>query len=134
IGALQSNKVRYMTDDVVCVQSFSSMRSLKALADEIGKNNPSRKLNIFLPVNLGGETQKSGFTEDEFGPLVEMLALCPNLNPVGLMTIGVDGDAKKTEKVFVKCRESLDTFKSLGIEMNRLSMGMSGDWRVACKC
>ena len=122
IGKLQTNKVKYVIPLFDYIHSLDNLK----LAEKIFLEQERKKKNlkIFIQVNIGNETQKSGVLIDE---LDEFYKLCKSrfrLNIVGLMCIPpATGDMN----IY------FDTLKNLNISLGlkELSMGMSSDFIVA---
>ena len=131
IGHLQTNKVKHVVGRVALIHSISSeklLRAVSAQADKLGLVQ-----DILLEINLAGEASKSGFPPEEALPAA---ALCAQLSGVrlrGLMCIPPAAAAPgENLPYFQKLRQlAVDiTGKILDnrIDMDVLSMGMSGDW------
>ena len=123
IGKLQSNKVKFAVKLFDYIHSVDSKKLAKKILDEQIKIN--RKIKIFLQVNIGEESQKSGVNKAN----VEQLALyCKEigLDVIGLMCIP-PADIESS-KYF---EEMQNLNKSLGFV--ELSMGMSSDFLLAVK-
>ncbi len=92
-------------------------------------------MEVLVEVNSGREPQKSGVMPDDAEPLVRSLAALPHLRVLGLMTMGpFEGDPEDARPYFKETRRVFEALGSLaipGVEMRRLSMGMSHSWRVA---
>lgn len=122
IGKLQTNKVKYVIPLFDYIHSLDNLK----LAEKIFLEQEKKKKNlkIFIQVNIGNETQKSGVLIDE---LDEFYKLCKSrfrLNIVGLMCIPpATGDMN----IYFDTLKNLNT--SLGLK--ELSMGMSSDFIVA---
>ena len=84
IGKLQTNKVKFAVKLFDYIHSVDSEKLAKKIADEQLK--VKRNIKIFIQVNIGDETQKSGININETNNLV---VLCQklNLNVVGFMCI-----------------------------------------------
>jgi len=123
IGKLQTNKVKFAVQIFDYVHSVDSKKLAKKIADEQHKIN--KKIKIFLQVNIGQETQKSGIDKNN---LSELVSYCKeiDLDLIGLMCI--PPVSKNPEKYF---KEMNELNKSLNF--NNLSMGMSSDYLLAIK-
>ena len=123
IGKLQTNKVKFAVKLFDYIHSVDTKKLAKKILDEQTKIN--RKIKIFLQVNIGDESQKSGINKEN----AEQLALyCKGigLDVIGLMCIPpVDIEPSK----YFKEMQNLN--KSLGFV--ELSMGMSSDFLLAVK-
>lgn len=132
IGHLQTNKVKQIVGEVDLIQSVDSVK----LAKEISKVSAKKGItsDILVEVNIGDEESKSGISVDGVYDLLCEIAGFENIRIKGLMTIPPicsEEEARKyfylMHKTFVDIREkSLDN-----INMEILSMGMSGDYEAA---
>ena len=133
IGHLQTNKVKQILKYVTCIHSVDRMKLGRVLHKELTKEN--RKLDILVQVNTSYEESKFGVAPEETLNLIEQLSKLDTLNIKGLMTIG---------KLTTNDKETRDCFRLLksiqqqvieqsypGVEMDILSMGMSGDYEIA---
>jgi len=131
IGHLQTNKVKYIVDDVDMIQSVDSLR----LAQEINRlaTAHNKVMDVLCEVNIGGEESKSGVSPDELIPLLEQLAPMEGIRVKGLMTIPPPTDSDiflgKMEELFNNIKDR----KLKGISMETLSMGMTHDYVEAVK-
>jgi len=133
IGHLQSNKAKY------AVRLFDMIHSVDrlGLAAELDKRSAAagRVTDILIEVNVSGEESKSGIRADEAPALVRGIARLDNLSIRGLMTMPPWFDNPEDARpYFVALRELRDRIAAEdipGVEMRELSMGMSGDYRVA---
>ena len=131
IGHLQTNKVKYIINDVTMIQSVDSLK----LAGEINRlaEKNGRVMDILLEVNIGGEETKSGVDREQLFVLAEQAAELKNLRLKGLMAIPPVGCG---EEVFEQMRELFEALKSKKLanaDISVLSMGMSGDYETAIK-
>ena len=123
IGKLQTNKVKYAIKIFDYIHSLDSEKLAKKIAQEQEKQNIKPK--IFIQINLGEESQKSGIMKEN---LVEFYNFSKSL---GLEIIGImcippfDQDSTK---FFSQMR---DLNKKLNL--NDISMGMSSDYLDAIK-
>lgn len=131
IGHLQTNKVKYIIDAVSMIQSVDSIR----LADEINRHagRIGKKQDILIEVNIGGEESKSGVDSGALEELLYQTSELENLNVRGLMAIPPADSPEKflydMQKLYIDISE-----KSIhNINMDFLSMGMSGDYIDAIK-
>lgn len=133
IGHLQRNKVKYIVDKVYMIHSVDSLRLAEEISKEAVKKNVTVK--ILIEVNVANEASKFGTTCEEVQQLARDIAKLPNISIQGLMTIApfVD-DEEKNRCYFQKLKKiSVDIMdKNVdNIVMETLSMGMTGDYRVA---
>jgi pyridoxal phosphate enzyme (YggS family) len=133
IGALQSNKVKYLRGKVALIHSVDRLSLAREVDRQWGKLG--RTVDILLQVNIGGEETKAGTAEEELKNLVRRTAELPNVRIRGLMTLPpfLD-DPEEVRPYFRRLRELAEGIRKLGIagvEMKELSMGMSHDFEVA---
>ena len=121
IGKLQTNKVKFTIKFFDYIHSLDSIKLAKKIADEELKQ--SRKVKIFIQVNLGNEEQKSGIKLNQLDELYQY-AINLNLNIIGLMCIPPESEDPKN---YFKKLKSLND--KLGLK--ELSMGMSADYLEA---
>lgn len=133
IGHLQGNKVNKACRYFDCIQSVDSLK----LAKKIDKSSGELKktMDIYLDINIVNDMNKTGFIIDEhfFSDFREILQL-PNLNILGLMCMGahvLDHDVIKTSFVDLKQLSLKLLNKFPYFKGNKLSMGMSSDFKIA---
>ena len=124
IGRLQSNKVKEAVNLFDYIHSVDNPKLAKLLAQH--ENNINKKLNYFIQVNVGNDSQKSGIHSEELDDFFHYCTKDLKLNIIGLMTIPPN-DGR--ESFYFKNLMELN--KSLKLE--ELSMGMSGDFQEAIK-
>lgn len=131
IGHLQTNKVKYIIDNVSMIQSVDSLK----LASEINRlsEKKNKVMDVLCEVNIGGEESKSGVSPSELIGLLEQMAELKNIRICGLMTIPPPTDSDKflasMQELFCKVKDR----KIDGINMDVLSMGMTHDYKAAVK-
>ena len=124
IGRLQSNKAKTAFEIFDYIHSLDSQK-LADIFSNCEKNN-KKKLNYFIQVNIGNESQKSGIPINEIDNFYNYCTLEKNLNVLGLMIIPPHD--QNTSKYF-KTTSELNS--SLGLK--ELSMGMSSDYLEAIR-
>lgn len=133
IGHLQRNKVKYIVDKAALIHSVDSLRLAEEISKEAVKKNVS--VNILIEVNAAGEETKFGTTFDEAKYLVREASKLPNLHIKGLMTIApMVGNPEENRRFFQQLKKlSVDiTAENIdNVDMEVLSMGMTGDYTVA---
>ena len=133
IGHLQTNKVKYIVDKVYMIHSVDSYKLAKEISKQALKFNVD--VNILIEVNVGEEETKFGLNTSEVEELVRLISELPNIKIRGLMTVApyVD-DAEKNRSIFSALKQlSVDIARKNidNVNMDCLSMGMSGDYEVA---
>jgi hypothetical protein len=133
IGRLQTNKAKRAVEIFDAVETVDSI----ALGREIDKRAAAagKTMEVLVEINSGREPQKAGVVPGDAEPLVRALAALPRLRLRGLMTMGpFEGDPEDARPYFRETRRVFEALKAQaipGVEMRRLSMGMSHSWRVA---
>ncbi|RKM62303.1 YggS family pyridoxal phosphate-dependent enzyme [Butyrivibrio sp. CB08] len=133
IGHLQANKVKYLPGKVVMIHSVDNVK----LAQEIEKQfaKADIKIDVLIEVNMAAEDTKFGLSPEEAPSFVSEISLLPHLNIRGLMTIAPYTDDPESNRVYFKgLRELKDKINAMnipGVNMDTLSMGMTGDYEVA---
>jgi len=131
IGHLQTNKAKdavRLFDSIDSVDRLELAQELNHRADALGKTQ-----NVLLQVNIARESTKFGCTPEEARELAEAINALPRLCLRGLMTIAPYAEeAEKSRPHFTGLRELRDRLQlETGLDLPVLSMGMSGDFRVA---
>ena len=133
IGRLQTNKAKYAVRLFDMIQSVDRME----LAVEIDRHARAAGLvmKVLIEVNVAGEETKSGVPITEAFKLIRAVAPLPNLSIQGLMTMPPWFDDPEEARPFFralrKLRDRIETERIPRVEMQELSMGMSGDYAVA---
>lgn len=135
IGRLQSNKVKYIINDVCLIQSVDRL----SLAQEIDRQaqKHGRVMPILVQVSPAGEEQKGGIAPDEVRPLMDQLRRMPGLSVQGLMAVMPNTpDQAYLSGLFADMRTLFERIRDeapQGVTMKELSMGMSGDYLLAAR-
>jgi len=125
LGKIQSNKVKFLLPLFDYLHSLDSLKIAEKISLEEKKKN--KKLKIFIQINIGNETQKSGINIED---LEQFYLTCVNefnLNIVGLMCL--PPSSSDPTKYFKLLKEI-----SFKINLKELSMGMSNDYLEAAQC
>jgi pyridoxal phosphate enzyme (YggS family) len=135
VGRLQTNKAKYavkLFDMIQTVDTFRLAQELNRRAQPLGRTVP-----ILIQVNLASEVSKGGVEPSECLSLIRQVSVLENLQIRGLMTMPPFFDQpERARPYFAQLREmSQEIAKAqvAGVEMNELSMGMSGDFEAAIK-
>jgi pyridoxal phosphate enzyme (YggS family) len=136
IGALQTNKVKDIAPFVHTIQSADSLKLLQEIDRQAGKQN--RMIRVLLEVHIAKEESKHGFSPEA----------CEHIAATGIIkdyrnicVAGLMGMATFTDN----CEQIKNEFHSLACLFTRLqssvfrdsndfrelSMGMTGDYRIA---
>jgi pyridoxal phosphate enzyme (YggS family) len=131
IGHLQSNKVRQalaLFEMIHGVDSLELLDEIQRIAGELGLFP-----RVLLQVNVAGESSKFGFVPDRLLSEVERISRAERVQVEGLMTIPpLASNPENSRRYFVQLRQLRDRLeKEFRFPLPHLSMGMSGDYRVA---
>ena len=133
IGHLQTNKAKYAVKLFELIHTVDSVR----LAEELSRQAAgiSKIQRILIQINLGNENSKSGISVDNAEKLAREISRFEHLSVRGLMSIPpFSDDPEQIRPHFKMLRELRDKINACAIPnifMDELSMGMSGDFRVA---
>ena len=139
IGHLQRNKIKYMAEFVALIHGVDSYKKLVEINKQAKKHN--RIIACLLQVKIAREETKFGLSFEE----IEAILQNDNLKELTNISIsGLMGMASLTEnKIQIKEEfTSLNNFyKTLqnryhleNVNLKTLSMGMSGDYKIAIEC
>lgn len=131
IGPIQSNKTRDISSHFQWVHSVDRLKIAKRLSDQRPDGLPP--LNICLQINISGEDSKSGVKLNELLPLAEIISQLPNIKLRGLMAIPAPTTDPEQQKAPLRTMNKALTHlnSELGITLDTLSMGMTGDLEAA---
>lgn|SRR5690606_10846876 len=134
IGHLQTNKAKEIARHASEIQSLD--RRELALALQRRLELEGRSLDALVQVKTSPEPSKFGLDPEELEDFLRFLATdTPRLKVQGLMTMAVnDADPQAVRACFRRLRELRDAMRERGIpgvSLERLSMGMSGDYELA---
>ena len=132
IGQLQTNKVKYIIGKVRLIQSVDRLALLK----EINSRAEASGLvqDILIEVNIGGELQKGGAAAEGLPSLLDAACALPHVRVKGLMCIPPPLAGDGARRYFSRMRGIYERIREegmQGVEMEHLSMGMSGDYEAA---
>ena len=136
IGHLQRNKVKYIAPFVSMIHAVDSVRLLKEINKQAKKNN--RIIDCLLQFHIAEESTKFGLdlaeakellSSDEFNEM-ENISIC---GVMGMATFTdneeqVQREFSALKKIFNELKETF--FKSKD-SFKEISMGMSGDYKIA---
>lgn len=135
IGRLQSNKVKYIIEDVCLIHSLDRL----SLAQEIDRQaqKAGRVMPVLVQVSPAGEEQKGGMPPEEVLPFLRQVREMPGLEVRGLMAVmPLTQDEAYLSGLFSGMRQLFERLREEavdGVKMEELSMGMSGDYMLAAR-
>ena len=143
IGHVQTNKVKFMAPFVSLIHGVDSLKLLEEINKQAQKNN--RIIDCLLQIHIAEEETKFGLDEQELNDLLqsETFKNLENIRIVGLMGMATFTDNQnQIKKEFCHLKSIFDGIKSRRDAQCRdalqcvstLSMGMSGDYKLAIEC
>jgi PLP dependent protein len=131
IGQLQRNKVRKVLPLFCMIHSIDSLR-LAQYTNEVARDMGLFP-QVFLQINHAAEESKAGFSLEDLHSSWDALMHLDRLEIVGLMTVPPPvNDPEESRPWFAALRVLRDQLaRETGTPLPYLSMGMSGDYRIA---
>lgn len=134
IGHLQTNKAKDVARMASEIQSLDRMDLAIALDRRLQQEG--RAIDALVQVKTSSEPSKYGLPPEELPGFLRQVARdIPTLRIKGLMTLAInEADDAAVRACFRTLRELRDQMRQediAGIELDRLSMGMSGDFEIA---
>ncbi|OPJ63232.1 YggS family pyridoxal phosphate-dependent enzyme [Clostridium oryzae] len=132
IGHLQTNKVKYIVGKVFLIQSLDSVRLLKEIEKQYAKAGITA--NTLIEINIGREENKTGLLLENLEELISEVEKCNNVKVSGIMTVIPIGNEDKCREYFKQVKNVFDSLAKRqfnNINMQYLSMGMTGDFKIA---
>ncbi len=133
IGHLQANKVKYLPGRVCMIHSVDNVKLAAEIEKQFAKTD--EVIDVLIEVNMAQEESKFGLSAEQVPDFVKEISQNPHLNIRGLMTIAPYTEDAESNRVYFKgLRELKDKINEMnisGVNMDTLSMGMTGDYQVA---
>ena len=132
IGHLQTNKIKKVIPIISLIHSVDSLKLLKKINNEAIKIN--KVISCLLQINISNENNKYGFTIDQIREIFnnEVLKDFKFIRIKGLM--GMASFTENENKIRIEFKNLKKIFDELKIkypELKIISMGMSGDYKIA---
>ncbi|MEI2415318.1 YggS family pyridoxal phosphate-dependent enzyme [Orrella sp. JC864] len=133
IGHLQTNKAKDVARLAHEVQSLDRLELAQALDRRLQQEG--RAIDVLVQVKTSTEPSKYGLAPEALEPLLREVARMDTLRVRGLMTLAINSPSPQAVRAcFRSLRQLRDRVRELGIagvSLDRLSMGMSGDFECA---
>lgn len=131
IGHVQTNKARQVAEIAAELHSLDSIRLAEALQRRL--EGTGRRLPVLIQVNTSAEEAKSGVRPDEAAAFAAALRPYDLLEARGLMTMAANSPDRDAVAACFRTLAGLrDALRDAdGGGWDELSMGMSGDYRIA---
>lgn len=138
IGHVQSNKVKYMASYVTLVHGVDSLKLLQEINKQAKKHD--RVIDCLLQIYIAEEESKFGLDVNELNELLqsETFKELQHIRVIGLMGMATFTDSEaQIKKEFQNLKAIFDSTKGItaaNFDLSVLSMGMSGDYKIAIAC
>ena len=135
IGHLQRNKVKYMAGFVDLIHGVDSLKLLTEINKQAQKHN--RVIKCLLQIKIARETSKFGLSIQDAETLLssETFQSLKNVRIVGLMGMAsFTTDRLQISNEFKTLKSNFDQLKQQRKNLKIISMGMSGDYKLAIDC
>ena len=133
IGHLQANKVKYLPGRVCMIHSVDNVKLAAEIEKQFAKTD--EVIDVLIEVNMAQEESKFGLSAEEVPDFVKEISHYPHLNIRGLMTIAPYTEDAESNRVYFKglreLKNRINEMNIPGVNMDTLSMGMTGDYQVA---
>ncbi len=152
IGHVQTNKVKFMAEYVSLIHGVDSLKLLEEINKQAKKHD--RIIDCLLQIHIAEEETKFGLDEKELNEILKQHFDCAqcdiqlnNIKIIGLMGMATfTENQNQIKKEFQHLKTIFDKLKNIGLksdaielntgncQLNTLSMGMSGDYKLAIEC
>ncbi len=130
IGPIQSNKTQQIARQFDWIHSVDRLKIAQRLSD--ARSSALPPLNICLQVNISEEASKSGASGQELLELALQIKQLPHLHLRGLMAIPApQQDFAAQRDQFRQVRALFEHLNTHDLQLDTLSIGMSGDYQAA---
>lgn len=138
IGHVQRNKVKYMASFVSLIHGVDNFKLLQDINKEAIKNN--RVIDCLFQIKIASEESKFGMTPEDASSIIQSKPFLElkNIKIVGVMGMATfTDDLEQIKSEFTVLKTAFDSFKnteSFNFKPEIISMGMSGDYKLAIAC
>ena len=132
IGHVQSNKVKYMAEYVNLVHGIDRLKLIKEINKQAQKHD--RTINCLLQIKIAEEDTKFGIDINDAEAILnkDFKKTYPNVNVVGFMGMATfTNDEEQVQREFKSLKSHFDRLSKDHNSLKILSMGMSGDYKLA---
>ncbi|WP_299255160.1 YggS family pyridoxal phosphate-dependent enzyme [uncultured Lacinutrix sp.] len=138
IGHVQTNKVKYMAPFVSLIHGVESFKLLKEVNKQALKHD--RVIDCLLQIKIAEEDSKFGMSAKEASDILqsEDFSALKNIKVIGVMGMATfTENTLQIEKEFRLLKSTLENLKvteTTNCQLQTISMGMSGDYKLAIDC
>ncbi|MBQ8428694.1 MAG: YggS family pyridoxal phosphate-dependent enzyme [Clostridia bacterium] len=129
IGHLQTNKIKYLLGEIELYHSCDR----EDLAQALAKSSVAKGLtsNVLIQINIGQEESKGGYDYETAKEVFARLSTTEGLCVKGFMAMLPEAGEESYHRDLVrKMRRLFEWAKTQSAEVEYLSMGMSGDYKL----
>ncbi len=138
IGHLQRNKVKYMANFVSLIHGVDNLKLLKEIDKQAKKHY--RVIDCLFQIKIAEEDSKFGMSAKDASKILSSkeFSELKNINVTGVMGMATfTDDESQIKHEFNNLKNAFDSLKSLetfNFKPETISMGMSGDYKLAINC
>jgi len=132
IGHLQTNKVKFIAPFVSLIHAVDSFKLLKEINKQALKN--ARVINCLLQIKIAKEESKFGLSQADAKALINSKEVqeLKGIKIIGLMGMSTNtSNENQVKQEFSTLHQFYKKFSILNSQFSILSMGMSGDYKIA---
>jgi len=138
IGNVQRNKVKYMAEFVSLIHGVENFKTLYEINKQAAKHN--RVIDCLLQIKIASEDSKFGMSPEDAAEILqseefrELNNVCVT-GVMGMATFTDNQEQIETEFNILKTTfEKLKQLQTANFKPQIISMGMSGDFKLAIQC
>jgi len=138
IGHVQRNKVKYMAGFVRLIHGVDNLKLLIEINKQAIKHN--RVIDCLLQIKIASEDSKFGMPPKDASDFIDskVFSELKNIKIVGVMGMATfTENQNQVKQEFNLLKQTFDNLKVINTEnceMKTISMGMSGDYKLAIAC
>lgn len=138
IGHLQRNKVKYMASFVSLIHGVDNFKLLKEIDKQAKKHD--RVIDCLFQIKIAEEDSKFGMSAKDASRILSSKEFSEliNIKVTGVMGMATfTDDESQIKHEFSNLKNAFDSLKSLetfNFKPETISMGMSGDYKLAINC
>lgn len=135
VGHVQRNKVKYMAGFIHLIHAVDSLKLLQEIEKQAKKHE--RVIECLLQIKIAEEESKYGIDVEKAEAILQSFeySQMSHVKIVGLMGMAtLTEDEEKIQKEFSFLNTTFVRLKKENKDFRTLSMGMSGDYKIAIRC